>query len=132
MEDYKIGNRYVKKGGLGSGTYGKIFLARDLQGGPDVVVKEVEMTRLEQYQKDQAIKEVKFMKTLDHPNIVAYREFFYVEEGETSSLYIIMEFAAGLVHYIHHHTHHSHTHILTVLFNVSHPHHHHHLSICIY
>ncbi len=85
----------MKTGPLGSGTYGKIYKAQDIRTGETVVVKEVDMTRLEQYQKDQAIKEVKFMRTLHHPNIVSYRDYFLVQGEMVTTLYIVMEFAAG-------------------------------------
>ncbi len=45
-----IGGRYIKKSPLGSGTYGQIYLAQDTNTNENVVVKEVDMTTMEQYE----------------------------------------------------------------------------------
>jgi NIMA (never in mitosis gene a)-related kinase 1/4/5 len=49
------------------------------------------MTKLSDKEKENALNEVRILASINHPNIIAYKEAF-IDEGSTS-LCIIMEYA---------------------------------------
>jgi len=53
----------------------------------------VKLGKLNDKEKDNALNEVRILASLEHPNIVAYKEAFF--EESTQTLCIVMEFADG-------------------------------------
>lgn len=51
------------------------------------------MGKLNEKEKENALNEVRILASIEHPNIVAYKEAFYEESSQT--LCIVMEFADG-------------------------------------
>ncbi len=49
------------------------------------------MMKLSEREKQNALNEVRILASIQHPNIIAYKEAFF--EDSTSSLCIIMEYA---------------------------------------
>ena len=76
---------------LGQGSYGKAILGRRKSDGYKVCIKEVRLANLGQKEKDDAMKEIQVLSSLDHPYIVKYIESFQ----ERGNLFIVMEFADG-------------------------------------
>ena len=56
-------------------------------------MKKVKMVKLSEREKQNALNEVRILASIQHPNIIAYKEAFF--EDATSSLCIIMEYADG-------------------------------------
>ena len=56
-------------------------------------LKKVKLGLLKSKEKENAINEVRILASIDHPNIVPYKEAFYDEAS--NSLCIIMEFVSG-------------------------------------
>ena len=72
---------------LGSGSYGKVFLARSKRNNQQYAIKEISIGNLSQAEKDKAIQEVNLLKSLKHPHIVRLENSFQ----EKGILYIVME-----------------------------------------
>ena len=53
----------------------------------------MKLGKLNDKEKDNALNEVRILASLEHPNIVAYKEAFF--EESTQTLCIVMEFADG-------------------------------------
>jgi NIMA (never in mitosis gene a)-related kinase 1/4/5 len=51
------------------------------------------MAKLSEKEKLNAVNEVRILASIDHPNIIAYKEAFF--DDISSSLCIVMEFAGG-------------------------------------
>lgn len=51
------------------------------------------MGKLSEKEKANALNEVRILASVDHPNVVAYKEAFFDEES--NSLCIVMDFADG-------------------------------------
>jgi len=51
------------------------------------------MGKLTEKEKENALNEVRILASINHPNIVAYKEAFF--EENTQTLNIVMEFADG-------------------------------------
>jgi len=59
---------------IGEGAFGRVYLVIHIASGKQFVLKEVQCTNAAQ--KQEALKEVAFLKQLKHPNIISYREAF--------------------------------------------------------
>merc|ERR1719253_2385986 len=81
---------YTKLKDIGSGSYGKAVLVQDREGKL-YVMKIIDMSRMDQKQRKDAINEVRVLSSLKHPYIVSYRESF----TENKSLAIVMDYADG-------------------------------------
>ena len=84
-------NKYDCIRDLGTGSYGRVFLAKSKRNGEQFAIKEIQMTNLTAEEKDNAMKEVQILSTLSNPNIVAHKESFQ----EKGNLYIVMEYVDG-------------------------------------
>ncbi|EAZ51589.1 hypothetical protein, partial [Cryptosporidium parvum Iowa II] len=76
---------------VGSGSYGKAILVKDIYKGRDYVMKIINISKLSSNERKDAINEVKLLSSIRHPYIVCFRESF-VEDG---FLNIVMEYADG-------------------------------------
>lgn len=56
-------------------------------------MKKVKMIKLSERERQNALNEVRILASIQHPNIIAYKEAFF--EDSTSCLCIIMEYADG-------------------------------------
>lgn len=76
---------------LGTGSYGKVVLARNKRTSELVAIKEIMMTNMSDEEKDKSFKEVNLLKSLDHPNIISLKDSFQ----DKGHLYIVMEYIDG-------------------------------------
>ncbi|XP_040564852.1 MAP/microtubule affinity-regulating kinase 3 isoform X7 [Lepeophtheirus salmonis] len=76
---------------IGKGNFAKVKLARHTATGKEVAIKIIDKTQLNPGSLQKLFREVRIMKTLDHPNIV---KLFQVIETE-KTLYLVMEYASG-------------------------------------
>jgi calcium-dependent protein kinase len=84
-----IENYYDFEGEIGSGSYGKVFRAREKSLGRTVAVKIIQKNRVVEF--DAFKHEVEILRFLDHPNIVKLLECF-----ETERLcFLVLEFCEG-------------------------------------
>lgn len=56
-------------------------------------MKKVKMVKLSERERQNAVNEVRILASINHPNIIGYKEAFF--EDSTSTLCIIMEYADG-------------------------------------
>jgi len=76
---------------LGEGGYGKALLVKRKSDGIMLVMKEVQISKLNANEKADALREVTILQSLRHPNIIAYEESFQ----QNGYLYLVMEYADG-------------------------------------
>ena len=86
MDAYKV-VRIVGKGAFGAA----VLVHAKNNPREQYVVKQVDVSKMKQKEKDEAKKEIKLLASFHHPNIVRYRDSF-VEGG---LLHIVMDFAEG-------------------------------------
>uniref|UniRef100_A0A1A8FAR6 MAP/microtubule affinity-regulating kinase 3 n=1 Tax=Nothobranchius korthausae TaxID=1143690 RepID=A0A1A8FAR6_9TELE len=89
-EQPHIGNYRLLKT-IGKGNFAKVKLARHILTGREVAIKIIDKTQLNPTSLQKLFREVRIMKTLNHPNIV---QLFEVIETE-KTLYLVMEYASG-------------------------------------
>lgn len=77
---------------LGSGTYGKVFLA-SLKSNPNIkfAIKTLPKSKLSDSNLNDIKEEIKILQTLDHPNIIKYIETF----ENKKNMYLVMELCEG-------------------------------------
>jgi serine/threonine protein kinase len=67
--DYKLGRT------IGSGTFGKVKLAINTKTNEKVAIKIIDKSLiLSKEEMDRIFKEMNYLKTLDHPNIIKVLE----------------------------------------------------------
>lgn len=85
-----LGHDYQEVRSIGRGSFGQASLAKDKNGNL-CVVKQVDISELDQEKKMDAVNEVKVLSVLKHPYIVRYHKSF-IENGTLS---IVMDYADG-------------------------------------
>ena len=65
---------YEKKFQVGEGTYGSVFVARDRSSNEIVALKRINTEQEENGFPITALREVKLLKGLKHPNMVLLKE----------------------------------------------------------
>nr|XP_033798097.1 serine/threonine-protein kinase Nek1 isoform X2 [Geotrypetes seraphini] len=83
--------KYAKVNKIGEGSFGKAILVRSKEDGKHYVVKEINISRMSNKERQESRKEVAVLANMKHPNIVQYKESF--EEG--GCLYIVMDYCEG-------------------------------------
>ncbi|XP_058799841.1 cyclin-dependent kinase-like 4 isoform X2 [Phymastichus coffea] len=72
----KAMERYERLGRLGEGSYGVVFQCRDRQTGRLVAVKKFQQTEDDPLIRKIALREIRLLKNLKHPNLVSLLEVF--------------------------------------------------------
>jgi cyclin-dependent kinase len=65
-----INNLYETIEDIGQGAYGKVVKARDKHTGRLVAIKQLKTQSTEEGIPQTTLREITFLKDLDHPNIV--------------------------------------------------------------
>ncbi|KAK2196896.1 bifunctional EF-hand domain/EF-Hand 1 [Babesia duncani] len=95
-----IGNRnsdfndhYIPSRILGSGAYGNVYLCTQIATGSERAVKVVDKTNItiESLEEKRLLKEVHYLKQLDHPNIARLHNFY----EDSKAYYIVMDACYG-------------------------------------
>lgn len=85
LKDFDIGKR------LGSGKFGKVFLARERKSKFVVALKVLSKAQLEESRVEHQLRrEIEIQTHLRHPNILRLYGYFY----DHSRVYLILEYAA--------------------------------------
>ena len=85
LNDFSI----IKK--LGEGAYSSVFKVRKHDDDDIYALKKVKMLNLSEKEKENALNEVRILASIEHPNIIGYRDTFIDEAS--SSLCLVMEYA---------------------------------------
>nr|VDD51563.1 unnamed protein product [Brassica oleracea] len=59
---------------VGEGTYGQVYMAREIKTGEIVALKKIRMDNEREGFPITAIREIKILKKLDHPNVIHLKE----------------------------------------------------------
>ena len=75
---------------IGKGAYSNVYKVRRHTDQQIYALKKVKMQKLNKKEKKNALNEVRILASINHPNIISYKEAFF---DETGSLCLVMEFA---------------------------------------
>ncbi|KAL6636200.1 kinase-like domain-containing protein [Neocallimastix sp. 'constans'] len=84
----KLGNIYLKICQIGEGSYGKVYKAENKVNGEFVALKKMKLESEKEGFPLTAMREIKLLQSLHHPNIVQLLEIMI----EKDSYYIISEY----------------------------------------
>ena len=96
-------SRYKAIEDIGKGAYGKVFKARDTEDNEIVAVKGIDTSPEKKLRENGfpvvTIREIKFIRELEHPNIIRLKSV--VMDGKLFNVYLIFEYCeydlAGLL-----------------------------------
>ncbi|KAF8108487.1 hypothetical protein N665_0108s0024 [Sinapis alba] len=93
--DYELGPK------LGSGSFAVVWLAKHRSSGVEVAIKEIDKKKLSPKVRDNLLKEISILSTIDHPNIIRFYEA--IETGDR--IFLVLEYCSGgdLAEYINLH-----------------------------
>ncbi|XP_044080764.1 serine/threonine-protein kinase Nek1 isoform X4 [Neovison vison] len=83
--------KYARLQKIGEGSFGKAILVKSTDDGKQYVIKEINISRMSNKEREESRREVAVLANMKHPNIVQYRESF----EENGSLYIVMDYCEG-------------------------------------
>ena len=82
-----VGNYRIEKT-IGEGTFGKVKLAVHVPTGEQVAIKILEKSKIhDQEELERVEKEIKYLKMLNHPNIIQIYEII----ENSKNFYLVME-----------------------------------------
>ncbi|XP_058276561.1 serine/threonine-protein kinase Nek1 isoform X13 [Hirundo rustica] len=84
-------DKYIKVRKIGEGSFGKAILVKAKENGQQYVIKEINISKMSNKEREESRREVAVLANMKHPNIVLYRESF----EENGSLYIVMDYCEG-------------------------------------
>ncbi|XP_069797738.1 serine/threonine-protein kinase Nek1 isoform X13 [Narcine bancroftii] len=84
-------NKYTKVNKIGEGSFGKAILVTSKEDGRQYVIKEINISRMSNKEREESRREVAVLANMKHPNIVQYQESF----EESGCLYIVMDYCEG-------------------------------------
>ena len=87
LEDFELGKE------LGKGAFGSVTIVKRKEDNKIYAMKRVKIGRLGKKEKDNSFNEVRLLASLNHKNIIGYKEAFFDDKSQT--LNIVMEYADG-------------------------------------
>ena len=84
-------NNFIIGKPLGKGAFGSVCLVTRKEDQKVYAMKSINIGKLDFQEKEAALNEVRILASLNHPNIIGYKDAFYDENSRT--LNIIMEYA---------------------------------------
>ncbi len=81
---------------LGRGAQGVTYLARDIETGADVVIKELDVGNASDWKAIELFeREGRALAALDHPNIPSYVDAFHVQSDGEERFFLVQEHVEG-------------------------------------
>jgi len=87
-ENQRIMRKYSKETKVGEGTYAVVYLGHEHATGRKVAIKKIKVGQFKDGLDMSAIREIKFLRELRHPNIIHMLDVF----SNKSNLNLVLEF----------------------------------------
>lgn len=81
--------RYTKERKVGEGTYAEVYVGQNVATSKQIAVKMIKVSEFKDGLDMSAIREVKFLQEMRHPNVIELLDVFVSEEG---NLNLVLEF----------------------------------------
>ena len=76
---------------LGKGSFADVVKVKNTKNGIIYAMKRINISQLEKEEIDKELNEIRLLYSLNHPNIIGYKEAFY--DKATGKLNIVLEYA---------------------------------------
>ena len=86
IENYEI----IKE--IGNGSFSNVFLVKKKDTQIQYALKKVNLSNLSSKERDNALKEIKFLSEINDINVIGYKDSFYDES--MNIIYLVMEYAS--------------------------------------
>ncbi len=73
---------YKKIKQIGKGSFGTVYLSQNLKLKELCVIKRINLSKLNDKEKEETINESKILQKLDHQNIIKFYEVFIEKKSE--------------------------------------------------
>ena len=83
-----MSTNYSKEKKVGEGTYAVVYLGKQLTTGKSIAIKEIKTSEFKDGLDMSAIREVKYLQELDHPNVINMIDIFMAYDN----LNLVLEF----------------------------------------
>ena len=77
---------------MGSGSCGTAWLVQGLTSDRQLVIKEIDISKMDEKERKMALKESRIMMRFKDPNIIQAHDVYKTKKGK---LCIVMEYARG-------------------------------------
>lgn len=81
---------YKKVNTLGVGSFGTAYLVQCQSDKALAVIKQIDISEMQEEERKETLKEAKILEVLNHPNITRFREVYKTKKGK---LCIVMDYA---------------------------------------
>jgi len=81
---------YKKVNTLGVGSFGTAYLVQCQSDKALAVIKQIDISEMQDEERKETLKEAKILEVLNHPNITRFREVYKTKKGK---LCIVMDYA---------------------------------------
>ena len=78
---------------IGEGSFSEVYRVKRKGDNTVYAMKKVKMGKLSAKEKENALNEVRILASVNHPNVIGYKEAFF--EDQTNCLCLVMENADG-------------------------------------
>ena len=78
---------------IGSGAFSTVSLVKNKKDNKLYALKRVELSKMMSNEKDNSLNEIRLLASVNHKNIIAYKQSFY--EESTNTLNLVLEYADG-------------------------------------
>ena len=78
---------------IGEGSFSEVYRVKRKGDNTVYAMKKVKMGKLSAKEKENALNEVRILASVNHPNVIGYKEAFF--EDQTNCLCLVMEHADG-------------------------------------
>jgi len=73
MKDFQV----LQK--LGSGSFSDVYKVKRLSDQEDYAMKKVKLAKLSAKEKENALNEIRILASVNHKNVIGYKEAFFDE-----------------------------------------------------
>ena len=84
-------SNYEFQKNLGQGAFGTVIKVKNKKNGLIYALKKINLMRIDDHEIQASLNEIRLLYSLNHPNIIGYKEAFYDKGSNT--LNIVIEFA---------------------------------------
>ena len=82
-------SRYTKERKVGEGTYAEVYVGQNTATNQQIAVKMIKVSEFKDGLDMSAIREVKFLREMQHRNVIDLLDVFVSDEG---NLNLVLEF----------------------------------------